>query len=334
MCTTDTRDVASTVRQILEMEDVGCELSRVAVPDMEAAKALGAIKKAIRSPLVADIHFDYRLALEAVRQGVDKVRINPGNIGDRKRTEEVVRACKSAGVPIRIGVNAGSLKILKDADSWTEMTAQQWADRMVDEAAEQVAILEELDFRDIVVSLKADDLERVIRAYRTFSERFDCPLHLGLTEAGTLLPGTVKSSIALGLLLVDGIGDTIRVSLTEDPVTQVKAAYEILKSLGLRSYGPDIIACPTCGRCEVDLFGIVRDFEKRLADDPALFRKSQGKKIAIMGCVVNGPGEAKDSDFGVAGGKGVGAWIEKGEVKKSLPEKAWVDALVERIKGS
>ena len=332
MCTTDTRDVPATVRQIKEMEDAGCEIARVAVPDRAAAERLGEIKKGIRIPLVADIHFDYRLALEAVRQGVDKVRINPGNIGDRRRTEEVVKACRAAGVPIRIGVNAGSLKILKDADSWTAMTNAEWAEQMVREAAEQIAILEEFDFQDIVVSLKADDIERVVLAYRLFSEGFDYPLHLGLTEAGTLLPGTVKSSIALSALLRDGIGDTLRVSLTEEPALQVKAGFEILKALGLRSYGPDIIACPTCGRCDVDLFSIVRDFEKRLDRDPELFRKAQGKKIAIMGCVVNGPGEAKDSDFGVAGGKGVGAFIEKGKVTRNLGEKEWVDALVEKIK--
>jgi (E)-4-hydroxy-3-methylbut-2-enyl-diphosphate synthase len=334
MCTTDTRDVAATVKQILQMEDVGCEITRVAVPDMEAAKKLGEIKKQIHTPLVADIHFDYRLALEAVRQGIDKVRINPGNIGDRKRTEEVVKACKAAGVPIRIGVNAGSLKILKDADSWTDMSNEEWAEQMVLEAAEQIQILESLDFRDIIVSLKADDLERVLIANRKFAERFDYPLHLGLTEAGTMLPGTVKSTLALGTLLMAGIGDTIRASLTEEPVLQIKCAFEILKALGLRKYGPDIIACPTCGRCEVDLFGIVRDFEKRLEQDPALFKKAQGKKIAIMGCVVNGPGEAKDSDFGVAGGKGVGAWIEKGKVVKNLTEKQWVDALCEKIRQS
>lgn len=332
MCTTDTRDVAATVAQIRAMTDVGCEIARVAVPDREAAERLGEIRRQITIPLVADIHFDYRLALEAVRQGVDKVRINPGNIGDRKRTEEVVKACRVAGVPIRIGVNAGSLKMLKDADSWTELPNDEWARQMVAEAAEQIAILEELDFRDIVVSLKADDIERVVLANELFSQKFDYPLHLGLTEAGTLLPGTVKSSIALSALLMKGIGDTIRVSLTEEPVVQVKAGFEILKALGLRSYGPEIIACPTCGRCEVDLFGIVRNFEKRLEQDPELFKKAQGKKISIMGCVVNGPGEAKDSDFGVAGGKGVGAFIEKGKVVRSLGEKDWVEALVEKIK--
>ncbi len=278
MCTTDTRDVAATVAQIRAMTDVGCEIARVAVPDREAAERLGEIRRQITIPLVADIHFDYRLALEAVRQGVDKVRINPGNIGDRKRTEEVVKACRVAGVPIRIGVNAGSLKMLKDADSWTELPNDEWARQMVAEAAEQIAILEELDFRDIVVSLKADDIERVVLANELFSQKFDYPLHLGLTEAGTLLPGTVKSSIALSALLMKGIGDTIRVSLTEEPVVQVKAGFEILKALGLRSYGPEIIACPTCGRCEVDLFGIVRNFEKRLEQDPELFKKAQGKK--------------------------------------------------------
>ncbi|MBI4248359.1 MAG: flavodoxin-dependent (E)-4-hydroxy-3-methylbut-2-enyl-diphosphate synthase [Elusimicrobia bacterium] len=331
MCTTDTRDVDATASQILKVEEAGCEIARVAVPDMEAAKALGAIKKRIHIPLVADVHFDHRLALEAIRQGVDKVRINPGNIGSRERTEQVVRAAKERSVALRIGVNAGSLKILKDWDQWPDWSAQDWARQMVQEAQEQIAVLEDFGFRDVVVSLKADDLSRVLLANRLFSETFDIPLHLGLTEAGTLLPGSVKSAIAIGTLLMEGVGDTIRVSLTEDPATQTKAGFEILKSLALRQYGPDIVACPTCGRCEVDLFKIVRDFEKRLDQDPALFKKAQGKKIAIMGCVVNGPGEARDADFGVAGGKGVGALIEKGQLTRTLAETQWVDALVEKI---
>ncbi|MBI4054605.1 MAG: flavodoxin-dependent (E)-4-hydroxy-3-methylbut-2-enyl-diphosphate synthase [Elusimicrobia bacterium] len=331
MCTTDTRDVAATVTQIQEVEKVGCEIIRVAVPDMEAAQALGAIKKQIQIPLVADIHFDYRLALESIRQGVDKVRINPGNIGDRRRTEEVVRAAQSAGIPIRIGVNAGSLKILKEWDQWPDWDQEAWAEQMIREAQEQIEILNAFDFQDIVVSLKADDIDRVVLAYTKFSQRHDYPLHLGLTEAGTLVPGTIKSAVALSRLLSQGIGDTIRVSLTEDPVQQVKVAFEILKTLGLRAYGPEIIACPTCGRCEVDLFEIVREFENRLQKDPTLFQKAQGKKIAIMGCVVNGPGEAKDADFGIAGGKGVGAFIKKGKVSGNVPQAQWVDSLIQQI---
>lgn len=334
MCTTDTRDVEATVKQINEVEAAGCEIIRVAVVDMEAAQALGKIKKQTRLPLVADIHFDYRLALEAVRQGVDKVRINPGNIGERKRTEEVVKACKDKGIPMRVGVNAGSLKILKEADSWTTMTPDGWARQMVKEAMEQVEILESFDFHDIIISLKADDVERVILANKFMSETIDYPLHIGLTEAGTLLPGIAKSSLAIGTLLMQGVGDTIRVSLTEDPVIQTKAGYEILKALGLRHYGPDIIACPTCGRCEVDLFKIVRDLEKTLAERPDLHRKAEGKKIAVMGCVVNGPGEAKDADFGIAGGKDCGVLIENGKVVKNIPEMDWVKVIVDKIEQS
>ena len=333
MCNTDTRDIKSTVDQVRRLEDAGCEIIRVAVPDMEAAQALGRIKSAISIPLVADIHFDWRLAVEAVRQGVDKVRINPGNIGDKDKVREVVRACKSAGIPIRIGVNAGSLKALKEGSQprWSDY---EWAKQMVKEALDQVRALERLDFRDIVVSLKADDIERTLMANSLFASKSDVPLHLGVTEAGSFLAGTVKSSLGIGLLLTQGIGDTVRVSLTEDPVMQVRAAYEILKALGLRRYGPDLISCPTCGRCQVNVGKVIHELEDRIYSDRALLKKSEGMKIAVMGCVVNGPGEARSADFGVAGGKGRGVWIEKGKQIRVVKESEWVNEVVRKIRSS
>lgn len=333
MCNTDTRDVKATVDQIRRLEAAGCEIIRVAVPDMEAAKALGRIKSAISIPLVADIHFDWRLAVEAVRQGVDKVRINPGNIGEKDKVREVVKACKSAGIPIRIGVNAGSLKVLKTnpKPAWKPY---DWAKQMVKEALDEVRALERLDFHQIVVSLKADDIERTLMANSLFSSKSDIPLHLGVTEAGSFLAGTVKSSLGIGLLLSQGIGDTIRVSLTEDPVMQVRAAYEILKSLGLRKYGPELVSCPTCGRCQVNVGKVIHELEDRIYSDSALLKKSEGMKIAVMGCVVNGPGEARSADFGVAGGKGRGIWIEKGKQIKVVKESEWVNEVIRKIRSS
>ncbi|HAN03985.1 MAG TPA: 4-hydroxy-3-methylbut-2-en-1-yl diphosphate synthase [Elusimicrobia bacterium] len=333
MCNTDTRDVKATVDQIRRLEDAGCEIIRVAVPDMEAAQSLGRIKSAISIPLVADIHFDWRLAVEAVRQGVDKVRINPGNIGERDKVKEVVKACKAAGIPIRIGVNAGSLKALREhpQPAWKPY---DWAKQMVKEALDEARVLERLNFRDIVVSLKADDIERTLMANSLFASKSDIPLHLGVTEAGSFLAGTVKSSLGIGLLLTQGIGDTIRVSLTEDPVMQVRAAYEILKALGLRQYGPDLISCPTCGRCQVNVGKVVRELEDRIYSDRALLKKAEGMKIAVMGCVVNGPGEARSADFGVAGGKGRGVWIEKGKQIKVVKESEWVNEVIRKIRSS
>jgi (E)-4-hydroxy-3-methylbut-2-enyl-diphosphate synthase len=333
MCNTDTRDVKATVDQIRRLEDAGCEIIRVAVPDMEAAQALGRLKSAISIPLVADIHFDWRLAVEAVRQGVDKVRINPGNIGERDKVKEVVKACKAAGIPIRIGVNAGSLKALRDnpQPAWKPY---DWAKQMVKEALDEARVLERLNFRDIVVSLKADDIERTLMANSLFASKSDIPLHLGVTEAGSFLAGTVKSSLGIGLLLTQGIGDTVRVSLTEDPVMQVRAAYEILKALGLRQYGPDLISCPTCGRCQVNVGKVVRELEARIYSDRALLKKAEGMKIAVMGCVVNGPGEARSADFGVAGGKGRGVWIEKGKQIKVVKESEWVNEVIRKIRSS
>lgn len=332
MCNTDTRDVRSTVRQILRLEEAGCEISRVAVPDMEAASSLGHIRRQIHTPLVADIHFDYRLALEALKQGADKIRINPGNIGERSSVVRVVRACKSRGVPIRVGVNAGSLKTLKSIKGKPGWSPFQWARIMVKEALDEVKVLRDMGFADIVVSLKADDMERTLLANRLFSQKSDIPLHLGLTEAGSFLPGAVKSSMALGVLLGEGIGDTIRCSLTEDPVIQVRLAYEILKTLKLRSYGPDIISCPTCGRCKTDVQKVVAELENRIYSDPRLLAKSQGMKIAVMGCAVNGPGEARDADFGIAGnGKRRGVWIESGRAVRPVEQSKWVDSIIKRI---
>ena len=331
MCNTDTRDAAATAEQIIRLENAGCEINRVAVPDMQAAQTLGAIKKQIHSPLVADIHFDYKLALEAVRQGVDKVRINPGNIGAIENTKEVVRACKDNGVAIRIGVNAGSVKYLKSVQGRMELSDEKWAEVMVNEALEQANILEQLNFKDVVVSLKSDNFCRTVLANELFAKQSDIPLHIGLTEAGSFLSGTVKSAVALGTLLQKGIGATIRVSLTEDPRMQVRTAYEILKAVGLRTYGPNLISCPTCGRTQVDVTGTVHELEKRIYNDKELLAKSTGLKIAVMGCVVNGPGEARDADFGIAGGKGEGLYFEHGQTMFKLPQEKWVDFLIEKI---
>ena len=333
MCNTDTRDLKATIDQIRRLEDAGCEIIRVAVPDMDAAENLGRIKSAIGIPLVADIHFDHRLALEAVRQGVDKIRINPGNIGGRDKVKEVVRACKFSGVPIRIGVNAGSLNALKTNPN-PQWKPCEWAKMMVKEALDQARVLENMDFGAIVVSLKADDLERTVMANLLFSEKSDIPLHLGVTEAGSFLSGTVKSSLGIGLLLSQGVGDTVRVSLTEDPVMQVRAAYEILKALGLRVYGPDLVSCPTCGRCHVGVAKVIRELEDRIYSDTALLKRSQGLKIAVMGCVVNGPGEARSADFGIAGGRGRGVWIEKGKQIKVVKESEWVNEIIRKIRSA
>jgi (E)-4-hydroxy-3-methylbut-2-enyl-diphosphate synthase len=333
MCNTDTRDVKATIDQVRRLEAAGCEIIRVAVPDMQAAQARRRIKSGISIPLVADIHFDWRLAVEAVRQGADKVRINPGNIGEKDKVKEVVKACRAAGVPIRVGVNAGSLRALKDnpKPAWKPY---DWAKQMVKEALDEVRTLERLDFRDIVVSLKADDIERTVMANSLFASKSDIPLHIGVTEAGSFLAGTVKSSLGIGLLLTQGIGDTVRVSLTEDPVMQVRAAYEILKALGLRTYGPDLVSCPTCGRCQVNVGKVIHELEDRIYSDPQLLKKSEGMKIAVMGCVVNGPGEARSADFGVAGGKGRGIWIEKGKQIKVVKESEWVNEVIRKIRSS
>ena len=295
MCNTDTRDVKATVNQIHELENAGCEIIRVAVPDMVAAKAVADIKKQIHIPLVVDIHFDYRLALECMKNGADKVRINPGNIGDRDRVKQVVEMAKEREIPIRIGVNGGSLEreLLQKYGGVT-------ADALVESAMGHVAILDELNFNNVVVSIKISDVPKMLCAYRKFNEISDIPLHIGVTESGTLKGGTVKSAVGIGALLAEGIGDTMRVSLTANPVEEIYAAYDIQKVLGMRKTGAEIVSCPTCGRTQLDLISIANEVEKRAAniDKPI--------KIAVMGCAVNGPGEAREADIGIAGGKGEG----------------------------
>lgn len=320
MCNTDTRDVKATVNQIHELENAGCEIIRVAVPDMVAAKAVADIKKQIHIPLVVDIHFDYRLALECMKNGADKVRINPGNIGDRDRVKQVVEMAKKREIPIRIGVNGGSLEreLLQKYGGVT-------ADALVESAMGHVAILDELNFNNVVVSIKISDVPKMLCAYRKFNEISDIPLHIGVTESGTLKGGTVKSAVGIGALLAEGIGDTMRVSLTANPVEEIYTAYDIQKVLGMRKTGAEIVSCPTCGRTQLDLISIANEVEKRAAniDKPI--------KIAVMGCAVNGPGEAREADIGIAGGKGEGLIFKKGEIIKKVPQDSLVDELMKEI---
>jgi len=318
MTNTDTRNVAATLAQIRQLAEAGCEIVRCAVPDQQAAAALAAIRRDCPIALIADIHFDYRLALAALAAGVDGLRLNPGNIGARWKIEEVVRACAERQVPIRIGVNAGSLE--KDLlGKYVHPTAEA----MVESALAHIRILEDLGYRQLKVSLKASDVRRTVAAYRLLAARVDYPLHVGITEAGTTWAGTIKSAVGLGALLYDGIGDTLRVSLTGDPVEEVKVGWEILKSLELRERGPVFVSCPTCGRCQIDLIPVAEEVERRLHDLP--------KKlvIAVMGCAVNGPGEAREADIGVAGGQGEGLLFRKGEVVRKVPAEQLANALVE-----
>lgn len=321
MTKTDTRDVASTVSQIKRLEAAGCEIVRVAVLNADAAKAIKAIKKKIRIPLIADVHFDHRLALEAMASGADGLRINPGNIGSREKVREVVSAAKDKGVPIRIGVNAGSLEkdLLKKYNHPTPKA-------LVESAGRHIKILEALKFTAIKVSLKASDVMKTVDAYRLFSKTYRYPLHIGISEAGPAFQGTIKSAVGLGILLSEGLGDTIRVSLTADPVEEVKVAYEILKCLHLRQAGPEIISCPTCGRCQIDIRGIVGKVEA------GLMKLKKPLKVAVMGCVVNGPGEAREADIGIAGGRGMGLLFKHGKVVKTLKEKDLFSTLMREIK--
>jgi (E)-4-hydroxy-3-methylbut-2-enyl-diphosphate synthase len=320
MTKTDTRDAKATIRQIRELQAYGCELIRVAVPDAEAAGAIKAIKKGISIPLVADIHFDYRLALMALESGADGLRLNPGNIGETDKVKAVALAAKERAVPIRIGLNAGSLPK-------TTNRKLSVAQRMVDAAVEQIKLLESLDFDLIKVSLKAFDVPTTIEAYQLIADKIPYPLHIGITESGTPRTGIVRSAVGIGTLLWLGIGDTIRVSLTADPREEVIAAYEILKSLNLRQRGPVLISCPTCGRTEVDIIKLAGEVETRLAkiDKPV--------RVAVMGCVVNGPGEAKDADVGIACGKGKGVIFKKGEQVAVVEEKDFLDALMREVEG-
>lgn len=320
MCNTDTRDVSATVHQIHALEKAGCELVRVAVPDMIAAQALGEIKKQISIPLVADIHFDYRLALQAMEQGVDKVRINPGNIGDESRVYQVDEMAKKKKIPIRIGVNSGSYEKYL-VDKYHGVTPEG----LVESALNHVHILEKFGFYDIVVSIKASSVPFSIRAYEILSERIDYPIHVGITEAGTVWAGSMKSAVGIGAILSRGIGDTIRVSLTGDPVEEIRAAREILKSLELRKFGVEFISCPTCGRTQIDLIQIANEVEKRCE------AIEKDIKVAVMGCVVNGPGEAKEADIGIAGGNGVGLIFKKGQIIRKVPEQNLVEELMKEI---
>ncbi len=320
MTTTYTQDIVSTVRQIRILEDAGCEIVRVAVPDAEAAEAIASIKSKISIPVIADIHFDHRLAIAAAKAGADALRINPGNIGSVKKVKAIIDIAKEKNIPIRIGVNAGSLEkdLLRKYQSAT-------AEAMVESALRHIDRFRSYDFQTLKLSIKASDVPRTVAAYRQLSEKTDLPLHVGITEAGGLYSGIVKSSIGIGMLLAEGIGDTLRVSLTRDPVEEVRVGYEILKALGLRQRGPEIISCPTCGRCNIDLFGIAERVEKALLTYPDPI------KVAIMGCVVNGPGEAKEADIGIAGGDGTGVLFKKGQVVKKFPQEQLVDILLKEI---
>lgn len=321
MTKTDTRDVPSTAAQIKRLQNAGCEAVRVAVLNNEAAGAIRTLKKKIKIPLIADVHFDHRLALKAVANGAEGLRINPGNIGSRLKVREIVSAARDKGVPIRIGVNAGSLE--KDLlRKYRHPTAKA----LVESAGRHIRILEDLKFGAIKVSLKASDVLKTVEAYRLFSEKFRYPVHIGISEAGPAFSGTVKSAVGLGILLSEGIGDTVRVSLTADPVEEVKVAYEILKSLHLRQIGPELISCPTCGRCQIDIRGIVDKVENKISGE------KKSIKVAVMGCVVNGPGEAREADIGIAGGKGMGILFKHGKVVKTLKERELFSTLMREIK--
>lgn len=320
MCTTKTDDVAATVAQIKRLEEAGCQIVRVAVPDEAAAHALRDIKKQIDIPLVADIHFDYRLALLAIEAGVDKIRINPGNIGRKDRVEKVVKACKGKGIPIRIGVNAGSLE-----KKFLQQYGYPTAEAMVASAVEHIRILEELDFYDIIVSLKASDVQLAIEAYTLAAETFDYPLHLGITEAGTQFSGGIKSAAGLGALLAKGIGNTCRVSLSADPVEEIKVAKEVLKAFGLASNAATLISCPTCGRIQIDLIPIANEIEAYIEKIKAPI------KVAVLGCAVNGPGEAREADIGIAGGAGKGMLFKKGKIIRTVPEEIMVAELKKEV---
>ncbi|HWQ76098.1 MAG TPA: flavodoxin-dependent (E)-4-hydroxy-3-methylbut-2-enyl-diphosphate synthase [Syntrophomonas sp.] len=320
MCNTDTRNAGATIDQIKELEAAGCQIARVAVVDDEAAAAIKKIKAGISIPLVADIHFDYKLALQSLAAGADGLRINPGNIGDRHRVEAVVSACREKNIPIRIGVNSGSLdkQILRRYGTVC-------AEAMVDSAMENIKILEDMDYREIKVSLKASSVQLTLEAYRMMARQTDYPLHIGITEAGTKERALIKSALGLGMLLNEGIGDTIRVSLTGDPVDEVWAAYEILRNLGLSNRGVELISCPTCGRCEIDLVPLAE------AVDRAVRKYRQPLKVAVMGCVVNGPGEAREADVGIAGGRGFGLLFRDGEILRKVPGEDMLSALLQEI---
>ena len=320
MTNTKTEDVESTVAQILALEKVGCEIIRCAVPTMEAAEALKEIKKRIHIPLVADIHFDYRLAIAAIENGADKIRINPGNIGDISRVKAVVDKAKEYNIPIRVGVNSGSLE-----KNLVEKYGGVTAEGIVESALDKVHIIEELGYDNLVVSIKSSDVLMCVKAHELIAEQCQYPLHVGITEAGTVLSGNIKSSVGLGIILHEGIGDTIRVSLTGDPLEEIKSAKLILRTLGLRKGGIEVVSCPTCGRTKIDLIGLANQVEEMVQDIPL------DLKVAVMGCVVNGPGEAKEADIGIAGGIGEGLLIKKGEIVKKVKEDKLLETLREEL---
>ena len=320
MTNTKTEDAESTVEQILKLEAAGCEIIRCAVPTMEAAEAIKQIKKQIHIPLVADIHFDYRLAIAAIENGADKIRINPGNIGGRDRVQAVVDKAKEYGVPIRVGVNSGSLE-----KNLVEKYGGVTAEGIVESALDKVHLIEEMGYDNLVVSIKSSDVLMGVKAHELIAKECPYPLHVGITESGTLLSGNIKSSVGLGIILYQGIGDTIRVSLTGDPVVEIKSAKLILKTLGLRKGGIEIVSCPTCGRTKIDLIGLANQVEDMVKDIPL------DVKVAVMGCVVNGPGEAREADIGIAGGIGEGLLIKKGEVVKKVKEEELLDTLRQEL---
>lgn len=320
MCNTPTENVEATVAQILKLEDAGCQIIRCTAPTIEACKAIGEIKKRIHIPLVADIHFDYKMAIAAMENGADKIRINPGNIGGREKLEAVVAVAKERNIPIRVGVNSGSLE--------KELVAKYGgvtAKGIVESAIDKVHMIEEAGYDNMVVSIKSSDVMMCVEAHRLVSEEINYPLHVGITESGTVLSGNIKSGIGLGIILYQGIGDTIRVSLTGDPVEEIKSAKLILRTLGLRKGGIEVVSCPTCGRTKIDLIGLATKVENMVADIPLDI------KVAVMGCAVNGPGEAKEADIGIAGGNGEGLLIKKGEIVRKMPEDQLLDALRDEL---
>ncbi len=319
MLNTKSTDIEGSVLQAMALEDAGCQIVRAAIPDKEALKLIPAIKEKVNIPLVADIHFDYRLALESVAMGIDKIRLNPGNIGDDSRVKEVALACKTAGVPIRIGVNSGSVE-----KSILAKYGAPTAEALVESGLYHARLLEKFDFNDIVISIKSSDVKTMVNAYRILAEKCSYPLHLGVTEAGTERMGLIKSSIGIGSLLIDGIGDTIRVSLTADPVREIAAAKDILKSIGLIK-APQIVSCPTCGRTRIDLISLANQVEEKLT------KINKPIKVAVMGCVVNGPGEAKEADIGIAGGDNCGVIFKKGEILRKVPENEILNELMKEI---
>ena len=320
MTNTRTEDIEATVTQILRLEQAGCEIVRVTVPTKEAADAVGEIRKRIHIPLVADIHFDYKMAIAAIENGADKIRINPGNIGSRDKVEAVVSAARERNIPIRVGVNSGSLE-KELVEKYHGVTAEG----IVESALDKVHMIEDMGYDNLVVSIKSSDVLMCIRAHEKLAEKTSYPLHVGITEAGGMISGNIKSAVGLGVILYQGIGDTIRVSLTGDPVEEVKSARQILRTLGLRRGGIEVVSCPTCGRTRIDLIGLAAQVEEMVADMPL------DLKVAVMGCAVNGPGEAKEADIGIAGGDGEGLLIKKGEIVRKVPEAELLTVLKEEL---